>query len=259
MFLAEHLGGRAQTTMADAVRARLVDLTVDPASVTLTAAPEAAEAGTFDVSRLTAGSQTYAVSMSVMGQDLAFDLTRTVAADGGGWMIADQATTPFGVIADSTTLGADFRPLSRRIAQGPARIAFDYAADRVTGTIQAPGQELPVDVALDAPLAIEGSSLEVAVGTLPLIPGYRAQFAGFDSQTTKPATFTVEVTGRESVTVPAGTFDAWVVQMTKDDGTSGGSGTLWVSADGGTVVKSEVGLGPQMGGGTIVSELKAAE
>ena len=223
-------------------------------------APEAAEAGAFDAAQITPATHVYAVAMAVMGQEFAFDVTRTLAQRGDTWVLADVASTPMGAIADTTTLAADFRPISRRIAQGPVRIAFDYGADRVTGQIEAPGQALPVDAALEAPLAIEGASLEVAVGTLPLAQGYRAQFAGFDSQATVPQTTTIEVTGRESVTVPAGTFDAWVVQVTKGDGSGGDGGTLWVSTDTpGVVVRAEANLGPQMGGGTVVAELKAAE
>jgi hypothetical protein len=260
VFLAEHLGGRAQTSMTDEVAERLAALTVDPATVTYAAAPEAAEAGTFDGSQVDPMEMTYATTLAVMGQEIAIDVARTVAAVGDTFVIVESAATPMGAVTDSVTVArADLRPLSRRIAQGPATIAFDYAPDRVTGQIEAPGQTIPVDVALEAPLAVEGASLYVGLGTLPLAEGYRASFAGFDAQTQRPTTFTVEVTGTETVEVPAGTFETFVVSLTQGDGTGGGNGTLFVAQEPGVVVKAETELPAQMGGGTSTSVLASMD
>ena len=260
-FLAEHLGGRAQTDVPTEIEAQLEAITVDPATVTLAAAPEAAEAGAFDASLVRPHTATYAVALAVMGQEIEMDVTRSVHARGDTFVLVEAAQTPMGAAADTVLLAqADLRPLSRRVAQGPARIALDYAADRVTGEINAGGQTVPVDAALDGPLAVEGSSLYVGLGTLPLAEGYRAQFAGFDSQALKPVTYTVEVTGTETVEVPAGTFETWVVRLSQGDGSAGGNGTLWVSTDRpGVLVKNEMELGPQMGGGTAMAVLTAVE
>ncbi|WP_412061625.1 S9 family peptidase [Rubrivirga sp. IMCC45206] len=261
IFLAEHLGGRAQTTMSDEVSTRLGELTVDPATVTLAEAPQAADAATFDGAALAPFAARYDGTIEAMGQTFELAISRTVAERGDTFVIVDAMASPMGAAADTTVVAsADLRPLSRRVEQGPVTVAFDYAPDRVTGEIVAQGQTIPVDAALDAPLAIEGSSLYVGLGTLPLAPGYRAQFAGFDSQTQKPVTTTVEVTGTEAVEVPAGTFETFVLALTQGDGTGGGNGTLWVSQDApGLLVKSEIGLGPQMGNGTSTTVLTAVE
>ena len=260
-FLAEHLGGRAQTEMPDETADQLAAITVDPATVTLAAAPEAAPPGAFDGSLLAPHAATYDVALAVMGQEIEMAVTRSLEERGDTFVLVESAETPMGAAVDSVTLArADLRPLMRRVAQGPAQIAFDYADDRVTGQIEASGQTVPVDAALAAPLAVEGSSLYVGLGTLPLAEGYRAQFAGFDSQTLQPVTYTVEVMGAETVEVPAGTFDAWVVTLAQGDGSAGGSGTLWVSQERpGVLVKSEMELGPQMGGGTATSVLTSVE
>ena len=254
-FLAEHLGGRAQTAMPAEIASQLETITVDPATVTLAQAPAAAADGAFDAALLTPTTLTYDATLATAGQEIALSVTRALSRRGDTFVLTESVQTPMGAATDSTVLaGADLRPLSRRVSQGPARIAFDYAADRVSGQIAAPGQTVPVDVALEAPLAVEGSSLYVGLGTLPLAPGYRAQFAGFDSQSLRPVTFTVEVTGAETVEVPAGTFETWTVTLTQSDGTGGG--TAWVSQDRpGVVVKSETRLGPQMGGGTATAVL----
>ena len=256
-FLAEHLGGRAETAMPAEIADQLAAITVDPSAVTLAQAPQAADAGTFDASQIAPMRLVYDATLDVQGQEIPMTVTRAVSRRGDTFVLTESAQTPMGAATDSVTLAqADFRPLSRRVSQGPAQIAFDYAPDRVSGQIEAPGQTIPVDVALEAPLAVEGSSLSVGLGTLPLADGYRAQFAGFDSQSLKPVLYTVEVTGTETVEVPAGTFETWTVALTQGDGSAGGNGTLWVSRERpGVVVKSEVGLGPQMGGGTATAVL----
>ncbi|WP_412069514.1 alpha/beta fold hydrolase [Rubrivirga sp. IMCC43871] len=261
IFLAEHLGGRAQTEMSDEVSARLAELTVDPATVTLAEAPEAAGAGTFDGAALAPFTASFDGTIEAMGQTFELAISRTVSSVGDTFVIVDAAESPMGAAVDSTVVAsADLRPLSRRVTQGPVTVAFDYAPERVTGEIVAQGQTIPVDAALDAPLAVEGSSLYVGLGTLPLAEGYRAQFAGFDSQTQKPVTYTIEVTGTDSVEVPAGSFETFVVALTQGDGTGGGNGTLWVSQDApGLLVKSEIGLGAQMGNGTSTTVLTAVE
>lgn len=260
-FLAEHLGGRAQVEAPTEVSDRLEALTVDPATVTYAAAPEAAEAGALDGSLVEASTATYAQTLEVMGQTIELVATRQVVDRGDGTLLlVEAADTPMGAVSDSLVVRREgLEPVSRTVHQGPATITFAYADDAVTGRVEAPGQTIPVDVALEAPLAVEGTSLQVGLGTLPLEVGYRAQFAGFDAQALQPVTYTVEVTGTETVEVAAGTFEAFVVELTQGDGTGGGNGTFWVSRDRpGVIVKSEIGLGPQMGGGTATAELVSA-
>ncbi|MEM6287446.1 MAG: prolyl oligopeptidase family serine peptidase [Bacteroidota bacterium] len=259
-FLGLHLGGRVQTEMPSEIEAQLEAITVDPASVTLAAAPEAAEAGAFDASLLAPVTLTYDATIAVQGQEVPLEITRTLDTHGDGFVAVDAVSTPMGAATDSTMLDARFHPVARRVAQGPVSLAFDFAPDRITGEVSAQGTATPVDVALDAPVAADGASLAFGIGTLPLAEGYRASFAGFDSQAQRPQTTVIEVTGRETVEVPAGTFETWVVEMTVGDGTAAGSGTYHVSTDQpGVVVKTEVGLGPQMGGGTATSVLASMD
>jgi hypothetical protein len=70
----------------------------------------------------------------------------------------------------------------------------------------------------------------------------------------KARTMNVKVTGIESVTTSAGTFEAYKVEMTPTDGDAGGI-KLWIRKDDRVGVKSEVKLPAQMGGATAVSEL----
>jgi hypothetical protein len=62
----------------------------------------------------------------------------------------------------------------------------------------------------------------------------------------------LEVVGSESVTVPAGTFDAFKVELSS--GADGSKTTMWVAKDSRKVAKF-VGVRPQMQGATITTEL----
>ncbi|MEO0557372.1 MAG: S9 family peptidase, partial [Bacteroidota bacterium] len=257
-FLAEHLGGRYQSDVRTEIGDQLESITVDPATVELAEAPASAEAGTFDVSLIQPVTLAYDATIAVNGQEIPLSITRTLDRRGDGFVAVDAVSTPMGAATDSTFLSADFVPTTRRVAQGPVTLTFDFAPDRVTGEVSAQGSATPVDVALDAPVAIDGPSLPLGLGTLPLTEGYRASFFGFDSQAQQLQTTVIEVTGRETVETPAGSFETFVVALTVGDGTGAGSGMYYVSTERpGVVVKTEVGLGPQMGNGTSTSVLSS--
>ena len=64
----------------------------------------------------------------------------------------------------------------------------------------------------------------------------------------------LKVSGTEKVTVPAGQFDTWKVDITSGEG-GPDKVTVWVAKDTRTPVKSAAIL-PDMGGATMVAELQ---
>jgi hypothetical protein len=64
----------------------------------------------------------------------------------------------------------------------------------------------------------------------------------------------LEVTGQEKVTVPAGTFDTWKVEVVSADG-GNEKLTFWVDLKSRKYVRSTAAM-PQMGGAQMVSELQ---
>jgi hypothetical protein len=64
----------------------------------------------------------------------------------------------------------------------------------------------------------------------------------------------VEVAGREEVTVPAGKFDAWKVELSPAEG-GPEKVTYWIDAKTRRFVKSQAAM-PQMGGATMTVELE---
>jgi hypothetical protein len=266
-FLAEHVGGRHQPDMPTGIRQRLSDLTVDPASVTLAAAPAVAapitERPAFDLSRLDRSRFEYQVTIQMQGQQIQMDVTRTVetASEAGRpvWRVMDAGTGPM-VLADTIVVDrATTAPIRRAIRQGPATVNLAYTDAGITGQIQAGPQNIPVQVALAEPLTADGGALDLAIATLPLAHGYTTRFNTFNVMMQSVTPYELRVTGTETVTVPAGTYETYVVESRRADGEAGHT-VSYVPVDGPRVMVRTVShLPPAMGGGTATMELKSAE
>ena len=115
------------------------------------------------------------------------------------------------------------------------------------------GEAKPVSVELGGPLFADGGGSHAVIATLPLAEGYTTTFRNFDVQKQKVSLKQVKVAGVEQVTVPAGTFATWKVQLSSADGDPGET-TLWVAQDSRQVVKITATL-PQMGNATFAAEL----
>jgi hypothetical protein len=140
------------------------------------------------------------------------------------WQIVDavegaaQADT---LVVDRTTL----RPIERRVGgRGAVRLRFDSL--RVTGELSMRGQTRSVQQDFDRPVLASTANLEMGLATLPLEPGYAAAIPVFQLQQQTVATTTVRVTGTETVKVPAGQFEVYVLEATSKGPAP--SGTIYV-------------------------------
>ena len=88
---------------------------------------------------------------------------------------------------------------------------------------------------------------------LPLADGYTTTFRNFDVQKQKDKVMQLQVTGSESVTVPAGSFDTFKVEVTPGDG-GPGKATIWISRESHKAVKYSQVV-PEMGGAVLTAEL----
>jgi phosphoribosylcarboxyaminoimidazole (NCAIR) mutase len=91
----------------------------------------------------------------------------------------------------------------------------------------------------------------LAITCLPLAEGYSATFRNFDLQQMKPKVQQLKVAGSEKVTVPAGSFEAYKVEITSAEG-GPDQMTLWVAKDSRKAVK----MATAMAGMTITAELQ---
>ena len=99
----------------------------------------------------------------------------------------------------------------------PNEVHLVYSAGRVKGSAVVPDQSgTPRTVAIDttiAPGTYDDNAIDVIVLALPLAPGKRFAVNGFSSGDASAKVLTVAVAGLDSVTVPAGTFAAFKVQV----------------------------------------------
>ncbi len=97
--------------------------------------------------------------------------------------------------------------------QGPATIEVAYKDGKASGTMSMNGQAHPIAADLGGPLFAEGAGSSDVLASLPLADSYSATFRNFDLMKQKLKVMQLNVTGSEKVTVPAGSFDAWKVEI----------------------------------------------
>jgi dipeptidyl aminopeptidase/acylaminoacyl peptidase len=254
-FLAKHLGGRYQQSMTPAITERMAVLTVDPKSVVLAKKAEVASTAPKPTGELKPGTQNYKARIEANGQTIPMSLTRTVKDAPGSWVVTDSTAMPMGTMSDESTIDKGTLLLRKRVIhQGPATIDVSFADNKATGTMSMNGQERPINADVGGSLFADGPGATNVVATLPLAEGYSTTYRNFDLMGQKVKLRALKVTGSESVTVPAGTFDAWKVEITPADGGSGESTTLWVDKASRQVVKIS-SVVPEMNGAIATAEL----
>ena len=85
--------------------------------------------------------------------------------------------------------------------------------NQLTGTMTMNGKSTPLAVDPGGALFADGAGAFDVIASLPLADGYSLSFRNFDVQKQKPQIKQLKVVGSESVTVPAGTFDAYKVEI----------------------------------------------
>ena len=115
------------------------------------------------------------------------------------------------------------------------------------------GQSKPIDVDPGGALFADGAGAFDVIAAFPLADGYSLSFRNFDVKKQKPQMKQLKVVGIESVTVPAGTFDAYKVEITSADNEADKQ-TIWIAKDTNRVLKISANL-VQLGGAKLTSEL----
>lgn len=254
-FLAKYLGGRYQESMTPEVTTRLAEISVDVKTVTLPKKAGAATAGApKPAADLRPGTTNYKASIAFGGQSIPLAVKDEIKEVNGAWEASETVTTPQGDIVEVTTIEKGTLLLKHRsIKQGPITIELNVNGNKVTGTASMGGPAKPIDVDAGGAIFADGAGAGDVIATLPLAEGYSISFLNFDAQKLKALTRLLKVVGVESVTVAAGTFEAYKVEIVAADDESDKQ-TIWITKDSRKVVKVTATL-PSMGGAVLTSEL----
>ncbi len=254
-FLAKHLGGRFQEGMTDEVAERLRQIVVDPGSVVLAKPLDMAAVGAPSPSLpIATGTSSYLVTVNLGGQTMSLGASTEIRREGEDVVVVERVRTPMGEATDTVVLDPGTLALRRRsIAQGPVAIAFEVRDGKALGEARMGEQTRPISIELGGTLFADGAGAYQVLAALPLGDGYTAAFRNLDVRTQKVKVRQLSCAGSETVTVPAGTFDAFKVELTTVDDAE--KATVWIAKDGRRVVKVSAVL-PEMNGALVVSELQ---
>jgi len=174
--------------------------------------------------------------------------------DGSAWTVTVAMKYPEGPVTDVRTLDKDTLVLRKERFTHfvhpdqrwkPVAINLDFNGNKVTGTsTNANGQTKPVAVDLSGPvfqppILADTTISMVFIGCLPLADGYSTTVRDWDVVLLKEKLWQLKVTGVESVTVPAGTFSAYKVELMANDGT-GDKQTAWIAKDSRLLVRIDL-------------------
>lgn len=261
-FLAEHLGGRYQESMAPELQERLARIQVDVDTLELVATArldETVQPLAFEGTALQPGTLTYRQTAEVRGQPMEMTVTREVGGTTGDsptWLVVERTDTPSGAAIDTVWLDREtLVPVRRAVHQGAASVHLTVGADSVLGSMQTPGGERPVRASVDGDVFFEGASLQLAITTLPLAPGYATSFQTFDFMTGATEAFRLDVADVETVEVEGAAVQALRVEIVPLEGAEGPT-TMWVTeTQPHRVVRIETQLPARMGGAAATAEL----
>jgi hypothetical protein len=157
------------------------------------------------------------------------------------WEVSErrESHAPFAVrvAGDSVVVGREaLQPLRWEAVSGDARFVAAFSNDSVYGGATAPAGRATFTAPAPLPLVTSAGDLDAVLQAAPLAAGWSAgaSLLVADMEGARVLPLHLAVTGEETVEVPAGRFDAWVVQAT----TAGSARTLWVDKRTGLVVRA---------------------
>jgi hypothetical protein len=170
-----------------------------------------------DASRLRA--QTLVYQLMVQGNPMGTATNRLVR-EGDAWVATSVLDSPMMQQNTEVRFGAaDFAPRASRlsIAQGPTRMSvdLDVRAGRVQGRAELPAQAggpRDIDVEAVGGMLLPGMDAH-ALAIADLAEGRTLELPVFDAMSGAVTNMSFRVTGTEDVTVPAGTFPAYRVEV----------------------------------------------
>ncbi|HEU4769767.1 MAG TPA: alpha/beta fold hydrolase [Pyrinomonadaceae bacterium] len=253
-FLAKYLGGRYQETMTPEVTQRLKEITVNVKTVAMPKMMTASSDLPKPAIDLRPGTYNYKASIALGGQEIPLTTQTDIKEENGAWTVNETNRTPQGEMSNISTIEKGSLLLKRRlIKQGPVTIEMNVAPTKVSGSTTMNGHTTPFDADPGGALFADGAGTFEVIASLPLADGYSLSFRNFDVLKQKPQIKQLKVLGSETVTVPAGVFEAYKVEIVAADNDADKQ-TVWIDKRSKKVVKISAVL-PWLEGAVMTSEL----
>jgi len=254
-FFASHIDGRYQEGATPEVAARLKEITVDPKTVVLAKKLDGGAVGApKPAADLQPGSYHYQAKLEMGGNSIPLKIATSIKEEDGAWTVTDVTETPMGPVSDVAVLEKGSLIVQKRsIKQGPMSIQVDYKDNKASGSLNMNGQDKPIAADVGGPVFADSVGASQSIACLPLAENYSATFRNFDLQKQKPKLMQLKVTGSEQVTVPAGVFDAYRVEVSSAEG-GPEKMTMWIARDSRKSVKLSAVL-TEMNGAVLTVEL----
>jgi len=195
------------------------------------ALPLTAQAQAFQPGRLAAGRDSFQVVYQ--GQPVgAFVMALTKSGDNFTFtgdvhlpqMGVNQTDT---IVFNATTLSPSLITTNAQMGPMSGATHVTIANGKATGTSQQPGPNGMQSIVIDTPVAagVIGDGVDpLLIQTMDLSDGLSMTYQAFDGKSGKTKSYTLKVAGKETITVPAGTMEAWKIDLVSDE-----PGTIWVS------------------------------
>ena len=190
-----------------------------------------AGAQTFQPGRLVASRDSFDVVYQ--GRPIgAFVMSLTRTGDNftfvGDVRIAQMGLTQIDTIVfNATTLAPTLLTTNANMMGQSGATRVTVANGKATGTSQQPSPAGPQTTAIDAAVApgvIGDGADPLLIQTLDFSEAMAMSYQAFDAKSGRTKTYNLKVVGKEQVTVPAGTMEAWKLELVSDE-----AATLWVS------------------------------
>jgi predicted Zn-dependent peptidase len=173
----------------------------------------------YDTSALKNSAAIYSVKYGEMNLG---DMNVSLEKKGPSEFAASSKISGIIALDESMTFGAEFEPRTYKfsMAAGPQQMSSEiaFADGAAKGRVEG-GKDggKDVDVALVKGTILK-NSIDILISTLPLENGKSFTFPVLDAQSGTLENITIEVTGEQDVTVPAGPYSTYKVKVKASDG-----------------------------------------
>jgi hypothetical protein len=201
------------------------------------------------------GVYRYRVNFKTGETPIDLNMVIEIRETAGGWTVAEKTEALLGEISDIAVYDKkSLMLITRAFKRGPVSTDLAFKENRIKGKMVISGQGNPFDVEMGGPLFGDGPGFIFAIGVLPLAEGYSASFNSFDIESQKAELTRLKVSGLENVTVPAGSFESYRVEISVAD-IDAENYTVWIAKNSHKPVKMIAPL-PEMDGTKITIVLQ---